>query len=197
LFGEYHLKDKRFSNKNNRRDFVPTNHQIRAFKVRCIDAENNNLGVIDKSEAIRVAEDAKLDLVQVSPGDKDNPPTCRILDSGKYKYEMAKRKKENAKKQRESAIKIKEIKFRPSTDQNDLKTKASKAQRFIEEGDRVKISIFFRGREITHKDVGIDTLKKFLEMVPNMQLMGEPVQQGKILSVIGTRKKEKELKAAV
>lgn len=197
LFGVYNLKDRRFNKHKRNTDFVPTNHQIRSPKVRCIDSEDNNLGVIDKLEAIRIAENAKLDLVQVAPGNRDNPPTCRILDSGKYKYEMSKRKKENAKKQRESAVKIKEVKFRPNTDQNDLKTKATKAQQFIEDGHRVKVSIFFRGREITHKDVGMETLNKFLQMVPNMHLLGEPVQQGKILSVIGTRKKEVELKAAV
>ncbi len=183
------LKDNRFNrNRNNNNNFVPINHQIRTPTVRCIDAEGNNLGIIDKIEAIKLAQDSKLDLIQVTPGDFNNPPTCRILDYGKYKYELSKRQKDNAKKQRESAVKIKEIKFRPGTDQNDLKTKAVKTQEILEDGDRVKVSIFFKGREIAHKNVGMETLNKFLAMVPNMQLLGEPTQQGKILSVIGTKK---------
>jgi translation initiation factor IF-3 len=180
------LKDKRFNNR--KKDFVPINHQIRSPKVRCINVNNENIGVIDTSEAISTAKVAGLDLIQVAPGDRDNPPTCRILDYGKYKYDISKKKKESSKKQRESIVKLKQIKLRPNTDQNDLKTKAANAERFIEEGDRVKISIFFRGREITHKDVGMDTLRQFVEMVPNMRLVGDPSMQGKVLSAIGSKR---------
>jgi translation initiation factor IF-3 len=117
-------------------------------------------------------------------------PICRIVEYGKFKYELSKKKKETAKKQRESTIKTKEIKFRPSTDENDLKTKADKVEKFLNEGDRVKITIMFRGREITHKEVGIETLNKFIDMIPNIELINEPSMQGRILSTLVGRKKE-------
>lgn len=151
--------------------------------------DGTNLGVLPRDEAIRKAQDQSLDLVMVTEG-KDGVPICRIVEYGKFKYELSKKKKETAKKQRESTIKTKEIKFRPSTNDNDLKTKASKAKQFLNEGDRVKITIMFRGREITHKEVGMETLNKFIQMIPNIQLINEPSMQGRILSVLTGRKKE-------
>ena len=181
------MKDRRINNK----DFVPTNYQIRSLKVRCIGLNNENLGVIDKNEAIKIAEGYSLDLIQVCPGD---PPTCKILDYGKYKYEMSKKQKENAKKQRESFTEIKEIKLHPNTSENDIKIKAQKAEELLSDGSRVKLSVVFRGREITHKDVGLNTLKDLVNLIPNIQLYGEPVLQGKVLSVLSSKKKE--IKAA-
>jgi len=174
------MQNKKFNRKN---DFVPFNCKIRAKQVRCINADGDNLGIIPIEEALSIAGDSKLDLVQISNG-KDGVPICRITDYGKYKYDISKRKKESARKQRETAIKTKEIKFRPSTDTNDLQVKATKAAAILNDGDRVKVSIMFKGREITHKEVGMDALHKFLELVPNGQFMSPPAMQGRILSVL-------------
>ncbi|HVI42753.1 MAG TPA: translation initiation factor IF-3, partial [Anaerovoracaceae bacterium] len=137
---------------NKNQDRIIINHQIRGQKVFCINHENVNLGLIPLSQALNLAQEHGLDLVQVSAPSKDRAPTCKILDSGKYKYDLSKKKKEAEKKQREAIVKTKEIKFRPTTDLNDLKTKARKAEGFIEEGCRVKISITFKGREISHQE---------------------------------------------
>jgi translation initiation factor IF-3 len=164
-----------------------TNNAIRSSKVLCIDHNNTNLGLISTSEAIKIAYENGLDLVQIAAGDQNKAPTCKILDSGKLKYELSKKKKESDKKQRESIIKLKEIKFRPTTDLNDLKTKAKKAQEFLEEGHRVKVTIQFRGREITHQEVAVETLTDFMSFIPGCQMDGNPSFDAKCLVVFITK----------
>lgn len=185
------VKGKKFSPQR-KSNFIPVNNRIRAPEVRCIDAEGNNIGVVPINQALRIAGDSNLDLVQIAKG-QDGIPICRVTDYGKFKYDMSKRQKETAKKQRESATKTKEIKFRPSTDTNDLQVKATKAIEILDNGDRVKVSIMFKGREITHREVGIDALSKFLALVPNGQFLGQPSIQGRILSAIIDKR---EVKAA-
>jgi len=173
------------NNKNFRkRDFAPVGRRIRARQVRCIDQNGENLGVIDIYKALKLADEAGLDLVQIAIGDT---PVCKILDYGKYKYDQSKQKKENARKQRETAVKIKEIKFRPSTGDHDLETKANQAKKFIEEGNRIKITVAFRGREMSHKDLGMETLSKFIDLA-GVQLLTEPSFQGKFLSAMAGSK---------
>ena len=155
----------------------------------CIDSDGENIGVIHRDDAIKKAQEKELDLVMIADG-KDGIPVCKIVEYGKFKYELSKKNREIAKKQRESVIKTKEIKFHPSTDENDLKNKASKVEKFLNDGDRVKVSITFRGREITHKNVGMDTLNKFISLVPNLELINEPFMQGRVLSVLCKRKKD-------
>lgn len=170
-----------------KRDFTPINRQIRAPKVLCIDNEDNNMGVIDTFQALKIAEEKNLDLVQVSPSSREKPPTCRIMDYGKFKYQQSKNMKSAAKKARENEIKVKEIKFRPNTGINDLKTKAVKAEEFLNEGHKVKISILFKGREISHQDLGKQTLQTFVDLVSNMVLVEQPVLNGKVLSAVGAK----------
>ena len=178
------------NNSNQKREpLIFANYRIRSKTVRCIDPEGNNLGVIPKEEAIDKAHEYSLDLVMVSDG-KDGIPICKMLDYGKYKYEQSKKFKEINKKQRESVIKIKEIKFHPTTDINDLRTKAAKALEFLNDGDKVKIFVIYKGREISHKEVGYEALNKFLEMVPNIEILEPESLQGKVLSVLVARKKE-------
>ena|ERR1700743_2062807 len=160
-------------NKNNQERLI-VNHQIRAPKVLCIDQDNVNLGIITLSQALSLASEKGLDLVQVSLPAKDKFPTCKLLDSGKYKYELSKKKKESDKKQREAVIKTKEIKFRPTTDLNDLKTKAKKAEKFVEEGCKVMVTIVLKGRELSHQDVAVQTLDHFMDLMPEMQMLGRP-----------------------
>ena len=131
-------------------DLVRRNEQIRAREVRVIGAEGEQLGILGRNEAIAAAREAGLDLVEVAS--TAEPPVCRIMDYGKFKYE-AQKKKQEAKK-RQTVIHIKEIKLRPKTDEHDYQTKVSHIKRFLEEGDRCKVTIFFRGREIVHKDRG-------------------------------------------
>ncbi len=124
------------------------NHRIRVPQVRVVGADGGMLGVLDTHEAQRMAREAGLDLVEVNP--KAYPPVCKIMDFGKFKYEEKKRT--NEAKKRQAVVELKEIKLRPKTDVHDLEVKISHARRFLEEGNKVKITCRFRGREITHPE---------------------------------------------
>lgn len=171
-------------------DKVFINNTIRVPKVLAIIADTGeNLGVILTSEALRIAGDLGLDLIQVSPPANGKPPTCKILDYGKFKYEESKKRKAADKKQRESSVELKEIKFRPSTDINDLKIKAKKTLSFLDEGHQVKITIVFRGREVSHKDVAIKTLNEFVGLMPNVEITSQlSLENNKFLSVFLEKK---------
>ena len=132
------------------------NGAIRAPKVRCIDPEGAQLGVLDTSEAIRQAEEFGLDLVEVQPN--VDPPVCKILDYGKYKYEAQKRANETRKKQK--IIEVKEIKLRPNIDEHDYQVKMRSVQKFLSGGDKVKVTLRFRGREMAHQDLGRQLLER-------------------------------------
>lgn len=135
------------------------NDQIRVREVRLIGADGEQLGIVERNQALQMARDAGLDLVEVAA--TAEPPVCRIMDYGRYKYE-AQKKKQEAKK-RQTVIQIKEIKLRPKTDEHDYQTKVGHVRRFIEGGDRCKVTIFFRGREIVHKDRGQTMLERVVE----------------------------------
>ena len=132
------------------------NDAIRAPKVRCIDPEGTQLGVLETSEAIRQAEDFGLDLVEVQPN--VDPPVCKILDYGKFKYEAQKRANEARKKQK--IIDVKEIKLRPNIDEHDYQVKMRSVQKFLDGGDKVKVTLRFRGREMAHQDLGAVVLTR-------------------------------------
>ena len=129
---------------------------IHAETVRLIDASNNQIGVIGKSKALDMAKQAELDLVEVSPN--ANPPVCKIMDYGRYRYEQTKKKQEAKKKQ--STFQVKEIKVRPKTGEHDLQVKISHIKKFIERKDKVKVTVIFRGREITLSKLGMAVLEK-------------------------------------
>ncbi len=173
-----------------KRDFTPINHQIRNPKVLCIDHENNNLGLIETSKALEIARNNELDLVQVSFNQKEGIPTCKILDYGKFKYTLQLNEKAAKKKQRESEIKIKEIKMRPMTATNDIKIKAIKAQEILDDGDKVKISIVFKGRELNYKENAFETYDSFVSFLPDMQIIEGPTLMGKVLFAMGQKKSE-------
>ncbi|MBA1434622.1 translation initiation factor IF-3 [Bombilactobacillus bombi] len=132
------------------------NEKIRAREVRVISVGGEQLGVKSKSEALRLAEQAHLDLVVVSPNAK--PPVARIMDYGKYRFELQKKDREARKKQK--IVSIKEVRLSPTIEQNDFDTKLKNARKFLEKGAKVKVSIRFRGRAITHKEIGRDVLEK-------------------------------------
>ncbi|MDI9350017.1 MAG: translation initiation factor IF-3 [Candidatus Symbiobacter sp.] len=136
------------------RDGPRVNEEITIPNVRLVDQDGEMLGVVSRNEALEKAAAAGLDLVEVAPNAE--PPVCKILDYGKFKYEEQKRKNEARKKQK--IIEIKEIKLRPTIDDNDYNVKLRAMQRFLEEGDKVKITLRFRGRELTHQDLGMKLL---------------------------------------
>jgi translation initiation factor IF-3 len=156
---------------------------IREQNVYCIDHNNNNLGIIETREALSLASQVGLELVMVSPGKNGNPSICKILDFGKFKYEQERRDRLTKKKQRDNAIKIKEIKLRPSTGYNDLMTKVRQLSDFLNEGNRLKVTMIFKGREMCHRDVGLDTIAKFASMFP-AKFDGDPMVSGKNITVM-------------
>lgn len=135
------------------------NEQIRAQELRLIGKDGEQIGVVSRNEALKIAEQAELDLVLVSPNAK--PPVARVIDYGKYRYEQQKREKEQRKNQK--TISVKEIRLSPTIDDHDFNTKLRQARSFIEGEDKVKVSVRFRGRAITHKDIGRDVLNRFAE----------------------------------
>ncbi|MCR9219369.1 MAG: translation initiation factor IF-3 [Alphaproteobacteria bacterium] len=150
------------------------NQEIRVPEVRVIDENGEQLGVMSVEEAMQAAVDAGLDLVEVSP--TASPPVCKILDYGKFKYEQQKKKNEAKKKQK--TIELKEIKFRPNIDQHDYDVKMRSMHKFIDEGDKVKVTLRFRGRELAHQELGLEVLNRVrddmaekakVEQNPNME----------------------------
>ncbi len=162
-------------------DTVRRNEQIRAREVRVIGAEGEQLGVLSRLEAIGIAREQGYDLVEVAAA--ADPPVCRIMDYGKYKYEQQKKKQEA--KKRQTVVQIKEIKLRPKTDEHDFETKLKHIRRFLEEGDRVKVTIFFRGREIIHKDRGVAVIDRVIEDTKDIARVDqEPKPEGRTLQML-------------
>jgi translation initiation factor IF-3 len=150
------------------------NEEIRAAQVRLIDQDGEMLGVMSGREALQRAFAAGLDLVEISPN--ADPPVVKILDYGKYKYEL--QKKKNEQKKRQKVIEIKEVKVRPNIDENDYQVKMRAMKSFIEEGDKVKVTLRFRGREMAHQDIGMRVLERIrqemdglskVEQMPRME----------------------------
>ncbi|WP_078665548.1 MULTISPECIES: translation initiation factor IF-3 [Carboxydocella] len=137
------------------------NEEIRVKEVRVVDENGEQLGIMPIKDALRIAAERNLDLVEVAPTAK--PPVCRIMDYGKYRYEQSKREKEARKKQK--VISVKEIKLRPSIEQHDFEVKANHVLRFLKDGDKVKATIMFRGREITHPELGQQLLERLADYV--------------------------------
>ncbi|MDD2501375.1 MAG: translation initiation factor IF-3 [Geobacter sp.] len=136
---------------------VNINHAIRASEVRVVAHDGEQLGILTLREALEAAEARQLDLVEVSP--TATPPVCRIMDYGKFKYQVSKKQQEAKKKQ--VHVQVKEVKIRPKTDDHDLDFKIKHVRRFLEEGNKAKVTLVFRGREITHQDIGRAVIERF------------------------------------
>jgi len=163
------------------------NDEIRAREVRLVDQDGAQLGIVSIRDALRLAEEKQLDLVEVAPGAK--PPVCRIMDFGKYRYEQSKREKEARKKQR--VVNIKEVKLRPNIEDHDFLVKVRNTERFLKDGDKVKVSIMFRGREIVHTQLGQKLLVKLAGEIGDLALVErQPRLEGKNLIMILTPKHE-------
>ena len=132
------------------------NDEIREKEVRVIGSEGEQLGIMSSADALAKAEEEDLDLVLIAP--QGNPPVCRIMNYGKYLYEKSKALKEQKKKQKQ--VQVKEIKFRPGTDEGDYQVKLRNLVRFLEDGDKAKVTVRFRGREMTHQEIGLDIMKR-------------------------------------
>ncbi len=149
------------------RDTGPrTNGRIRAPEIRLIGADGENVGVVSPQRALAMAEEAGLDLVEISPN--ATPPVCKIMDYGKFKYEQQKRESEARKKQK--IIEVKEVKFRPNTDTHDYDVKMRNVVKFLEKGDKVKVTLRFRGREMAHQNLGRELLERVAADVKELNL---------------------------
>jgi translation initiation factor IF-3 len=161
------------------------NRRIRVPQVRVIGADGGQLGVLDTSEALRIAEEGGLDLVEVSP--KAMPPVCKIMDYGKFKYEDSKKRKDAKKHQ--STVTYKEIKFRPKTDVHDLQFKVDHIRRFLQEGNKARLVVIFRGREIVHPETGQAMLKKVVDLTQDIAMVEQPpmMEGRRMLMIIAPR----------
>jgi translation initiation factor IF-3 len=163
------------------------NQMIRVFDVRVVDEDGSQLGVMRTADALRLAQERGLDLVEVAP--LANPPVARLLDFGQYKYELTKREKEAKRRQR--SVTFKEVRLKPKIGTGDFDTKVRRAIEFLEDGDRVKVSVQFRGRELTHPQIGRDLLDKFAEQIREHGVVERPpLLEGKSMhiSVASTHK---------
>lgn len=163
------------------KDNLKINEEIRAREVRVNSATGESLGIMSLRDALQMAAEQQLDLVEVAPTAK--PPVCRIMDFGKYRYEQQKREKEAKKKQK--VVTVKEVKLRPNIEQHDFNVKLKNALRFIEDGDKVKVTIMFRGRELSHPDLGRQILIKMAEELKELVVVErEPKLEGKNMIMI-------------
>jgi len=149
------------------------NEQIKAREVLVVDADGTQLGVMKTDEALNLAQEKKLDLVNVAPGAK--PPVCRLMDYGKHKYEQSKRDREARKRQKITTVK--EVKLRPNIDQHDFDVKVKRSKKFLENGDKVKVTVMFRGREITHPEIAQRLCKQLAEDLADYSVVEKPAKQ--------------------
>ncbi|MDE6253368.1 MAG: translation initiation factor IF-3 [Lachnospiraceae bacterium] len=162
------------------------NEQIRDKEVRVIGEDGEQLGIMSSKEAYKLAKEAQLDLVKIAPTAK--PPVCKIIDYGKYRYEQARKEKDAKKKQK--TIDIKEVRLSPNIEANDLNTKANMARKFIEKGDKVKVTLRFRGREMAHIASSKHVLDDFAEMLSDIAVIEKPAKlEGRSMQMFLTEKR--------
>ena len=162
------------------------NEQIRDKEIRLIDENGEQLGIVSSREAQKIADERKLDLVKIAPTAK--PPVCKIIDYGKYRYELARKEKEARKKQK--VIDVKEVRLSPNIDTNDLNTKVGAARKFLEKGDKVKVTLRFRGREMAHMSKSKYILDDFAESLADIAVVDKPSKvEGRSMVMFLTAKK--------
>mgnify|MGYP000386894721 CR=1 FL=1 len=162
------------------------NEQIRDKEVRVIGEEGQQLGIMSSRDAMKLAKDAGLDLVKIAPTAK--PPVCKIVDYGKFRYEQARREKEAKKKQR--TIEIKEVRLSPNIEENDLNTKVNAAKKFLQKGDRVKVTLRFRGREMAHMASSKHILDDFAQALADVSVVEKaPKVEGRSMTMFLTEKR--------
>ena len=162
------------------------NGQIRDKEVRVIAENGDQLGVMPVKEAMKLAQEAELDLVKIAP--KAQPPVCKIIDYGKYRYELARKEKEAKKKQK--TVEVKEVRISPNIDTNDLNTKVNNTKKFIAKGNKVKITLRFRGREMAHMQQSKHILDDFAQMLEDVAVVEKPAKlEGRSMSMVLTEKR--------
>ena len=162
------------------------NEQIRDREVRVISESGEQLGIMSAREAMKLAQEAELDLVKIAP--KAQPPVCKIIDYGKYKYELTRKEKEAKKKQK--TVEIKEVRLSPNIDTNDLNTKVNNAKKFIGKGNKVKVTLRFRGREMAHVQQSKHILDDFASMLEDVAAVEKPAKlEGRNMSMVLTVKR--------
>ena len=162
------------------------NGQIRDKEVRLIGEDGEQKGIMPIKEAMRLAQEAELDLVKIAP--KAQPPVCKIIDYGKYRYELARKEKEAKKKQK--TVEVKEVRLSPNIDTNDLNTKVNNAKKFISKGNKVKITLRFRGREMAHVQQSKHILDDFAELLKDIAVVEkQPKLEGRSMSIVLTEKR--------
>jgi translation initiation factor IF-3 len=172
---------RRFDRRPPERDTTRINERIRVPEVRLIDDEGQQVGILKTPDALRYAQERDLDLVEVAP--EARPPVCRVLDYSKYKYEQA--QKQKAARKHQQQITIREIKFRPKIAQNDYDTKKGHVTRFLKHKDKVKITIMFRGREVTHPERGVMLLERLAEELAELAVVEQrPIQDGRNMTMM-------------
>jgi translation initiation factor IF-3 len=170
------------------KETIRINRMIRVPQVRLIDESGAMVGVVAIQEALRMSEERGFDLVEVAA--TASPPVCRLMDFGQYKYEMTKKTKEAKKKQK--VIRLKEVKVRPKTDEGDLQTKCNRIREFLDEGDKVKVSVFFRGRERAHMEVGFKVVTRMKEILgEDAEIEKDASYEGSTITMILHRTKKK------
>lgn len=164
------------------------NEQIRDREVRLVDENGEQVGIVSGQEAYRKAQEAGLDLVKIAPRAK--PPVCRIIDYGKYKYEQSRKEKEARKKQK--TVELKEVRLSPNIDTNDLNTKVGSARKFLAKGDKVKVTLRFRGREMAHMSNGRAILDEFAAKLSDLCVIEkEPKVEGRSMTMVLAEKRNK------
>ena len=162
------------------------NEQIRDKEVRLIGADGEQLGIMSAREAYKLAQEAELDLVKIAPTAK--PPVCKIIDYGKYRYELARKEKEARKKQK--TVELKEVRLSPNIDTNDLNTKMNAARKFISKGNKVKVTLRFRGREMAHVQASKHILDDFAEALADIAVVEKaPKLEGRSMGMVLTEKR--------
>lgn len=162
------------------------NGQIRDKEVRVIGEDGEQLGIMSSREAMKLAQEAELDLVKIAP--KAQPPVCKIIDYGKYRYELARKEKEAKKKQK--TVEVKEVRLSPNIETNDLNTKVNNAKKFISKGNKVKVTLRFRGREMAHMQQSKHILDDFADMLKDVAQVEKPAKlEGRNMSMVLTVKR--------
>lgn len=164
------------------------NYQITSPTVRLLDEEGKQIGIVTKLEALQKAKELNLDVVEIAPSAK--PPVAKLIDYKKFKYQEAKKDRENRKSQKN--VGVKEIRLRPFIGQHDFDTRLKRAKEFLGHGNQVKLSLFFRGREITRKEFGFDVMKRFIASLESARVVREPKLEGKLLVAMVVPDKKKE-----
>ena len=177
------INNSSFNNNNRmpkRENEYLVNEAIRFAKVLVIDADGNAIGVKERKEALSLAREANLDLYCISP--QATPPVCKILDFGKYRYQLEKKKKENEKKQKAMIQDLKQVQLTPVIDKHDIETKVRHSINFLKNGDKVKVSVRFKGRQLAHPEVGEEVMNRFIAMVGDVGVVEKkPVMDGRNL----------------